>query len=437
MLKTNNKNWLQIDFILLFSVLFLVVLGAAIVYSASSFKADNVVRQQLLNRADAAEEAGDAQKAAELRDQAKTVDGSTYFIEKQGAKIIVGLLLMVIAGSVHYERWLGLSPLFLFITVVFLVLLFTNLPIVASRDEASRWLRIYGFTFQPSDFARYALILVLARFLYEFHDELQNWKTYLSFLAIISVVVGLVAFEKDLGTAVLITLIAFSMLFFARVKLGFLFLTGMTFFGVSLIYLQFNPYMIQRVISFLKPLFGVDEPSFQIKQSLISFALGGPVGVGIGNSVQKYEFLPEAYKDMVFSVIGEELGLFGTLGVIAVFTLILFRGVRIAQNAPNEYGRLLAGGITACIALYAFINAAVTLSLVPTTGIPMPFISYGGSALVSHLIGVGLLLNISRFSSVKQPAFESAQTYYGRVKTMPFFGTSKIQGKRSFTGDGV
>jgi cell division protein FtsW len=217
------------------------------------------------------------------------------------------------------------------------------------------------------------------------------------------------------------------MLFFARIKLGFLFLTGMTFFGVSLIYLQFNHYMIQRVISFLKPLFGVGEPSFQIKQSLISFALGGPMGVGIGNSVQKYEFLPEAYKDMIFSVIGEELGLFGTLGVLAIFALILYRGMRIAQNAPNEYGRLLAAGITACITLYAFINAAVALSVLPTTGIPMPFISYGGSALVSHLMGVGLLLNISAYSSEKQ-TYESAKTYKSRVKTMPFFGTSRIHG---------
>jgi len=239
-------------------------------------------------------------------------------------------------------------------------------------------------------------------------------------------VVGLVAFEKDMGTAVLIALIALCMLFFAGVKLGYLFLTGMTFFGVALIYLQFNSYMIERVVSYLKPLFGVGEASFQIRQSLISFALGGPVGVGIGNSVQKYEFLPEAYKDMIFSVIGEELGLFGTLGVLVIFAIILFRGVRIARNAPNEYGRLLAAGITACITLYAVINAAVTLALVPTTGIPMPFISYGGSALVSHLIGIGMLLNISALGSTKQSTYENAQTYLGRVKTMPFFGTSKM-----------
>ncbi|MBN1560465.1 cell division protein FtsW [candidate division KSB1 bacterium] len=424
--KTNRTHILQIDFVLLFCVLFLIVLGAAIVYSASSFKAENVVRQQLLKRAEAAEQTGEGEKAVELRERARTVDGSTYFIEKQGAKIIIGLVLMMIVASVHYERWLGLSPLFFLASIVLLVLLFTHLPIVASRDEASRWLRLFGFTFQPSDFARYALILLLARFLYEYRDDLENWRSYLVFLGIIFVVVGLVALEKDLGTAVLITLTAFSMLFFAGVKLGYLFLTGMTFFGVALIFLQFNPYMTDRVISYLKPLFGVGEASFQIRQSLIGFALGGPVGVGIGNSVQKYEFLPEAYKDMIFSVVGEELGLFGTLGVLVVFALILFRGMRIAHNAPNEYGRLLAAGITACIALYAVINAAVTLALVPTTGIPMPFISYGGSSLVSHLIGIGLLLNISA-CGVAKPPYESAQTYFRRVKMMPFFGTSRMQ----------
>ncbi len=427
MKKLPNINWLQIDFILLFCVLFLVVIGAAIVYSASSFKADNLVRQKLLNRAEIAENDGDTANAEELRQRAKTVDGSTYFIRKQTGKIVLGLVLMVIVTAVHYQKWLGMSPLFFLISLVLLTLLFTKLPMVVARDEAARWLRIGGFTMQPSDFARYALILVLARFLHEFRDFLNNWKIFLAFLSIVLLVVGLVAFEKDLGTAVMITLIAFIMFYFAQVKLGFLFLTSMSFFAGALIYLQFNPYMIHRMVGFIKPLVGSGEPSFQIQQSLISFAMGGPVGVGIGNSVQKYEFLPEAYKDMVFSVIGEELGLVGTLGVLLVFAVILYRGMRIAQTAPNGYGRLLAGGITACIALYAFINAAVALALVPTTGIPMPFISYGGSALVSHLIGIGLLLNISSFCSTATARYESEQTYKGRVNTMPFFGSSRIR----------
>jgi len=147
----NKMHVLQIDLVLLFCVLFLVVLGAAIVYSASSFKADNVVRQQLLNRAEEAEQAGEREKAVELRERAQTVDGSAYFIEKQGAKILIGLVLMMITACVHYERWLGLSPLFFLASILLLFLLFTNLPIVASRNEASRWLRFFGFTFQPSD----------------------------------------------------------------------------------------------------------------------------------------------------------------------------------------------------------------------------------------------------------------------------------------------
>jgi len=227
----------------------------------------------------------------------------------------------------------------------------------------------------------------------------------------------------------MITMIAFSLFYFARVKIGYLFLTGMSFFAVALIYLQLNSYMIRRVISFLGPLFGSGEPSFQIQQSLISFALGGPMGVGIGNSVQKYEFLPEAYKDMVFSIIGEELGFLGTLSVLLIFATILFRGMRVARQAPNGYGRLLAAGITACIALYAFINAAVALALVPTTGIPMPFISYGGSALVSHMIGVGILLNISSFGAPANAYFSRESAHRRQPQTTPFYVTSKT-GKR-------
>ena len=420
---------MQIDFVLLFSVLFLVVLGAAVVYSASSFKADNFVRDQLLQRAEKAKDAGDLDKYKALQDRAGTVDGSMYFIKKQAVKIVIGLLLMFVVASVHYERWLGLSPLFLLVSIILLILLFTNLPIVVSRDEASRWLRLFGFTIQPSDFARYALILFLVRFLYEYRENLDSWQVFLSFLGIVSVVTGLVAFEKDLGTAAMITMIAFAVFYFAKVKIGYLFLTGMSFFALALIYLQLNSYMIRRVISFLKPLFGNGEPSFQIQQSLISFAMGGPLGVGIGNSVQKYEFLPEAYKDMVFSIIGEELGFLGTFSVLIIFALILYRGMRVAKQASNGYGRLLAAGITACIALYAFINAAVALALVPTTGIPMPFISYGGSALVSHLIGIGLLLNISSYAKPANAHFANERAYRGRVQTMPFFGTSKIRKK--------
>jgi len=344
MKKLPNINWLQIDFILLFSVLFLVVVGAAIVYSASSFKADNLVRQQLLHRAESAAEAGDAAKAEQLRDSAKTVDGSTYFIRKQAIKILVGVVLMVIVAAVHYEKWLGLSPLFFASTLILLILLFTNLPIVVSRDEAARWLRLGGFTIQPSDFARYALILLLARLLYEFRDHLNNYKVFLSFLSVVLLVVGLVAFEKDLGTAVMITLIAFVMFYLAHVKLGFLFLTGMSFFAGALIYLQFNPYMIRRMIEFIKPLLGVGEPSFQIQQSLISFALGGPFGVGIGNYPVTYpQYALPRWQDPLGHAhnylinLAAETGLLGLTGYAVFWGAYLVVTLRLLGRTHSLY----------------------------------------------------------------------------------------------------
>ncbi len=420
-----SENWLKVDLLLLFSVLFLVVLGIASVYSASSFRADNLVRNRLLRQARQAEEAGDREAAEKLRHKAQVVDGSAYFIKKQAAKLIIGLALMLFAAMTPYERWLRWSPLLLLVTVGFLILLLLPLPVVVARDVARRWIGIFGFTFQPSDFARYALILFLARFLYAMREDLDDWRVYLLILLVIFLVVGLTALEPDLGTAALIGVIAFVMLFFAGVNFGFLALTGMSFFALALIYLQIKPYMINRLIGFLAPLFGSGSLPFQIEQSLVSFALGGPMGVGIGNSVQKYDFLPEAHKDMIFSIIGEEMGFFGSVGVLMLFMLILYRGTVIARNAPSGSGRLLAGGITACITLYTVINVGVALALLPTTGVPMPFISYGGSALISHLFGIGLLLNISMRASEAAAFYGNKEVLNDRVRTMSFVRPSR------------
>lgn len=423
----SSANWLKVDPLLLFSVLFLVVIGISAVYSASSYRADTMVQRRLLREAQKAQEEGDQERAEKLLRQAKSVDGSGYYIRKQIGKLLIGLLLMAVVVAVPYERLLAWSPIFLLISIALLILLLLPLPFVVRRDAAARWLNFFGFTFQPSDFARYALILFLARILYDAREFLNNWKVYLTILGVIFIVVGLVAVEKDLGTAAMITVIAFTMLFFAGVRIGFLFLTGMSFFAVALIYLQINPYMLDRMIKFLAPLFGVGRHAFQIEQSLISFALGGPFGVGVGSSVQKYDFLPEAHKDMIFSIIGEEMGFIGAVWLLVLFAVVIYRGIHIAVTAPSGYGRLLAGGITACIAVYAVINAAVALALLPTTGVPMPFISYGGSALISHLMGVGILLNLST-RSTPSALYEDEATLSRRVRTMTFSGNSRMRG---------
>lgn len=420
----------NIDYILLFSVLILVILGAAAVYSASSYKADENTRARLLERAQKAESAGKTDLAATLREDARTIDGTKYYIVRQVQKILIGLFVMLIATFVNYKKWLMWSPFFLGISLVMLILLFTDLSFVVSHGQARRWLCILGITFQPSDFARYALILLLVKKLTDYRDVLNDWKIYLCFWLLIALVVGLVAAEPDLGTGIMITVISIMIFYLADVNFNYILATLTTMMTIALFFLRIHAYMLQRIWHFMAQMVHQTEPTYQIKQSLISFASGGVLGVGVGNSFQKFDFLPEAFKDMIFSIIGEELGLLGTLGTMVLFLIIFYRGMMIARYAPNDYGRLLATGITVCISFYAFTNAAVALGMIPTTGIPMPFISYGGSALVTHLGAVGILLNISAQGSKSFANYPNRGLYNKRINTLPFQGTSKMRRRK-------
>jgi cell division protein FtsW len=242
-----------------------------------------------------------------------------------------------------------------------------------------------------------------------------------------------VAKEPDLGTAVLITLIAFLMFFFAEVKIGHLLSSGLALSAAGFAYIKLNPYMMDRVRDFLNVLLKRAPLPWQLEQSKIAFAVGNILGQGIGQSRAKYFFLPEAHKDFVFSVVGEETGLLGTVGVLCLFIIIVYRGITIARYATAGDARLLVYGIISCIGAYALLNAAVTLGVVPTTGIPMPFISYGGSALVSHLVAIGLLINISSQSRRSFANYASRQTYMDRLNRADFKARSgkKRRGKRS------
>jgi cell division protein FtsW len=387
MAKRTLINVSRIDYLLLVGVLILVIVGLSSVYSASSYKAE------------------------------KETGSSFYFFMNQLVRVAIGLVIMMIAASVDYRKWLGLSPVFYCIGIFMLVLLFSGLPFVVQVQEAKRWLQVGPVTFQPSDFARYALVMLLARVLVKNRKLLDDfWNGFLKYVMLIGIIVVLVGLEKDLGTAVLIALVAFSMLYFADVKLSYLLAIVLSFTSVAMLYMMTNLYQVKRVSSFLDQVLSRAQIDYQLKQSMISLALGGFGGQGIGNSRQKYEFLPEAHKDFIYSVIGEEAGFVGSVVVLLLFTLIIYRGIKIAQFAPDAYGRLLAGGITACIAIYAYMNAAVALGLVPTTGIPMPFISYGGSSLVSHLAAVGLLINISSQCHPSYANYLSNKTYSSRLQ---------------------
>lgn len=381
----------RIDYLLLVGVLFLVILGAATVYSASSYKAEQMT--------------GD----------------SAYFFKNQLARVFIGIVLMVIIALVDYRKWLGISPLVYTFGIFMLLLLFSGMPFVIKVNEARRWLRFGPIQFQPSDFARYAMILLLARVLYEKREKLKEfWSGFVAYLTLVGLVVLFIAMEKDLSTAVIVGLIAFLMFYFADVKLSYLLSALLSFTTLAMVYMMRTPYQLERVHKFIDQLLHRAPLAWQLQQSLIGMALGGFLGQGIGNSRQKYAFLPEAHKDFIYSVIGEEAGFIGTLLVLILFGLIIYRGLKIAQYAPDGYGRLLAGGITACIATYAMLNASVALGIVPTTGIPMPFISYGGSALVSHLAAVGLLINISSQCDPSYANYLNRDTYEEHLNRSAF-----------------
>lgn len=393
-MQLNRKKLARMDFVLLVTTLIVIILGVNMVYSSSSFRAE------------------------------KLFDNNAHYLVNHLIRLFIGLVVMFIATVVDYRRWLILSPLFFWLAFALLMLLFLPLPIVVTSKGASRWLNIGFMTIQPSDFARYALVLVLARVLTSEREKLEDFGGFLKSVVLVFLIAIPIALEKDLGTAALVTLVAFALFYIAEVKVSYILAAASSCFSAGLFYMGMNNYQFSRFENFINMLWGNGDPGWHLRQSLISFAEGGFFGKGLGYGQQKYEFLPEAHKDFIFSVVGEELGFIGATLILMLFLVIVYRGIRIAQFAPNGYGRLLAGGISICIASYAFINASVALALLPTTGIPMPFMSYGGSALVSHLAAVGILLNISMQGSKVYSRQEHWRVYNKRLKRPVFSGTN-------------
>ncbi len=391
MLSKEIKIHLQrTDYSLLISVLILVILGAASVYSASSYRAEQIY--------------GD----------------SVYYFRQHLIRVAIGLVCLLIMATSNYRFWLGKSIYFFILSIGLLSYLLTHGPGVLVRNGAASWIKIGPIFFQPSDFARYALIMVLAVQLYEKREQLESFKSFLMLMGLVFLVVVPTALEPDLGTAALITLTAVILFFFAAVPLDFLLVSFLTLLSGALTYVLFFPHSGSRLHAYKSGLLGLADTPYQLKQALIAFSHGGLMGRGIGESLQRFLFLPEAHNDFIFAIIGEEYGLIGTIAVLLLFFTIIRRGLLIAQQAPDGYGRLLAGGITACIASYALINAGVATGLLPTTGIPMPFLSYGGSAVITHLAAVGILLNISAQSS---PAFAKTpgwRVYQTRLQSRVF-----------------
>ncbi|MGH9394280.1 MAG: putative lipid II flippase FtsW [Terriglobales bacterium] len=316
------------------------------------------------------------------------------FVLRQALGAGLGLAALVLIMRFDYRRLreprvvYGLLCLTLFLLLAVLLL--------DRSHNTHRWIRFGTLSLQPSELAKPTLVLFLAFYLETRLRQLQEWRTLAPVVLYLGIVCGMVVTEPDLGTTVALVLIAATMLYVAGLSWRWLGYASVASLPVLYLLVFHVAYRRERILAFLHPWQQARGAAFQIVQSLIAVGSGGWWGVGLMNSKQKLFFLPEAHTDFIFAVVGEEFGWVGSTFLVAAFVFFLWRGLRIARRAPDEFGRLLAIGVTAMIVIQALINFSVVTSLVPNKGIPLPFISYGGSSLIFSLAAVGVLLNVSQ-----------------------------------------
>ncbi|MEO6051995.1 MAG: putative lipid II flippase FtsW [Pyrinomonadaceae bacterium] len=341
----------------------------------------------------------------------------TYFYKQIGFTL-GGLAAMFIVSRIDYhifqKTWAvyGIAG----ITVALLLAVFG----FSAINGARRWIRFAGFSFQPSELAKIALPIFLAYYLTKKEELVGDLRqVVLPCLLGLCVLGGLVFLEKDLGTTIVLCAIFAAVYFAAGARLIHLgsVAAGMVAIGVGAIF--FAPWRVARLMAFLDPYKYADDEGYQVVQSLYAIGSGGVLGEGFAKGHQKLFYLPYPYSDFIFSVVGEELGLVGTLAVVIAFGLLLWRGARAAVLAPDRFGSLLGIGIITGIIVQALFNISVVTSMLPAKGIPLPFISYGGSSVVVTLLGVGILLNISKFANSRSVNPEKVETraYRRRPRT--------------------
>ncbi len=321
-----------------------------------------------------------------------------YYVLKQGAWVAIGFVVMLLAMQFNYQQLKSRRVVFglLFLSTVTLLSVFA----FSSSNGAHRWIKLPWFSVQPSELSKLALVIFLAYFLEKRAGEEGDLiRTFVPCGIVTCWLAGLIVIEPDLGTALMLALIFFVVIYTAGARFLHLAMAAAPALLGVIGLLVFVPWRLKRLDTFLDPWADPQGGGFQIVQALIAVGSGGPNGLGFAQGKQKMLFLPFAHSDFIFAVVSEELGLVGSLAVILVFGLFLWRGVRTALLAPDRFGMLLSLGIVTSIVAQALFNISVVLSMVPTKGIPLPFISYGGSSLVPTLAAVGILLNISQHAS--------------------------------------
>jgi len=325
--------------------------------------------------------------------------GDSYYVfRKHLGSIVLGLTVCLAASrlrSTTYERLA--YPLLAVVAVALVAVLVPGLGIV--RGGARRWIGLGAINVQPSELAKIAVVLYLGRSIVRKGGRVETFSVgILPHVIVVGVFAALVVVEPDFGTATLLAVLLLAMLFAGGVRVRHLVVPLLPALPLAAYAIHSSPYRLRRVMVFLDPWQHPRDAGFQLVQSFIAFGSGGTLGAGLGESKQKMFYLPEAHTDFIFSVIGEELGLIGALLVVALFAALAVRGFRIALRHPTQFGRLVAFGVTVLLVAQAGVNMAVVLGLLPTKGLALPFVSYGGSAMIGALTSVGVLLALSRES---------------------------------------
>ncbi len=374
MAKKNKKKKMRLksgDFLMTVMVLALVVFGIIMVFSASYYSSIS--------------ETGDPYTY--LRDDIKWA--------------LLGSALMLIMTFVDYRIYRKLAPLLLIMSLILLALLFT--PLGISRHNATRWIGVGNFTLMPGEVAKICAIIFVAWFLSKDPKRIRSLiRGVLPLLLLCGLYFFLIIKQPNLSTAITVCAIIIGMMFIAGLNIMYLISVGIIG-GIGILALTLldnEGYWMKRITSFLDPFEDPLGSGWQVIQSLLALGSGGLFGVGLGKSIQKTLYLPEPQNDFIFSIIGEELGFIGCLVLIICYIILIWRGSHIALNAPDLFGTLIAGGITIMLAIQVILNIAVVTSSMPPTGITLPFVSYGGNALLLFMGSFGILLNISRHSAL-------------------------------------
>ena len=362
----------SIDFIMFSTIMLLVAIGVVMVYSASSYKA--------------------------FFD--KSTQDSMFYLKRQGLWAIIGTFFMFFTIKFDYKNIKKYTKLLMIISVICLLAVFA----FESTKGAQRWIRVGSIGFQPSEIAKYIVVLYMAKSI-----ELKGGRKIetmlygvIPYLLVSAFYAGLVFAEKNLSIAAVIMIVTMIVLYVSGARIIHMIgVVGLVAIG-GIAGIIFEPYRMARFTSFLNPWADPKGNGYQLIQSLLAMGSGGIWGVGLGRSRQKCYYIPEPHNDFIFSIIGEELGFLGAFGVIFLFLIVIWRGIVIALKVEDTFACFLATGIVALIAIQSLVHIAVVTSSIPTTGITLPFVSYGGTSLVINMAAIGILLNISRHANLER-----------------------------------